>query len=134
MLKTITLFDKSLFSKNDGSKSAFNKNNNNKLVFKKNNNGNKIDRCGVSGNSVEYAKKLRKLFKSKISKSKKMFRFWNLAKLGKNLLKSENSTNFGNMEARPKFLIPNAIITFYCLWLAFIKSLIFWDFDLKYHI
>ena len=54
---------------------------------------------------MEYTKKLEKLSKS-----------------GKKLSKSRNLTNFGAMEARPKFLIFDAKMTFNRLWLAFIKA------------
>ena len=68
-----------------------------------------VNRFGV-GDSVKHAKKSEKTFKSR-----------NLAKSGKKLSKSGNSTNFDAMEARPKFLTPNAKITFNYLRLAFIK-------------
>ena len=45
-------------------------------------------------------------------KSEKTFKFQNLAKSRKKLLKSGNLTNFDATEARSKFLTPNAIIAF----------------------
>ena len=41
-----------------------------------------------------------------------MFKFQNLAKSGKNLLKSRNLTNFGITKARPKFLNPDTRMAF----------------------
>ena len=43
----------------------------------------------------------------------------NLAKSGKKLSKSENSTNFDTTKARPKFLTSDAKTIFNRLWLAF---------------
>ena len=48
-----------------------------------------MDRFGVDGNGVKYAKKSRKLFKSGKSKSEKMSKSQNLAKLGKSRQKVE---------------------------------------------
>ena len=72
--------------------------------------------------------------KSGKSKSKKMSKSWNLAKSGKKLSKSENSTNFDAMEVGPKFLTPDARTTFNRLWLAFTEALILWHFDPEYYI
>ena len=66
---------------------------------------------------MEHTKKLEKLSKS-----------------GKKLLKCGNLTNFGTIEARPKFLTPNAKTTFNCLWLAFTEAPILQYFDLEYQI
>ena len=71
---------------------------------------------------MEYAKKSEKLSNLRKSKSEKISKSRNLAKLRKRLSKSENSTNFNAMEARPKFLTPNTKITFNCLWLAFTEA------------
>ena len=83
---------------------------------------------GVDGSSVEIAKKSRKLKGQKTSKSQI------LSKLGKNLLKSGNSPNFGATKSGSSFLTPKARLAFNCLWLAFTKALIFRYFDLEYHI
>ena len=76
---------------------------------------------------MEYAKKSRKsksqkLSKLRKSKSEKTSKSQNLAKSEKKLLKSGNSSNFGVMEVRPKFLTLNAKTTFELLWLAFTKA------------
>ena len=63
-----------------------------------------------------------------------MSKFQNLAKLGKKTLKSENSTNYNAMEARPKFLISDAKTALNRLWLAFIEISILRYFDPKSHI
>ena len=112
MLKITRLSDKLVSNRNDGSKSAFNKNNNSKPVSKRNINDGEINRFNISRNGMEYAKKLGKLFKSRKSKSKKMFKFQNLAKSRKKLSKSENLIKFNITEVRPKFLTPNAKIIF----------------------
>ena len=118
MLKTTRLLDKPAFNKNDNSKSALNRNNDSRLAFEKNDNINEVDGFGMSRNDMEYAKKLGKLFKLGKSKSKKTFKSQNLIKLRKKLSKSGNSTNFNVMEARPKFLTPDARTAFNCLWLT----------------
>ena len=69
-----------------------------------------------------------------IKTSQKTSKSQNLAKSRKKLSKSENSTNFDVMEAKPKFLTLNAKIIFNCLRLAFNKTTIFQNFDLEYHI
>ena len=63
-----------------------------------------------------------------------MFKSQNLAKSGKKLSKSRNSTNFGAIETGPKFLIFDAKTTFNPLLLAFTKARILWHFNSKYHI
>ena len=69
MLKITGLLDKLAFNKNNGSKFISSKNNNNRLVFKKNISNNKIDGFDINKNDVKYAKKSRKMFKSRKSKS-----------------------------------------------------------------
>ena len=96
--------------------------------LKKNNGNGEVDRFDISGNDIEYAKNSRK------SKSEKTFKFQNLAKSGKKLSKSENSTNFNVIKAELKFLIPNAKTVFNCLRLAFIEAPILQHFYPKYHI
>ena len=93
-----------------------------------------VDGYGVDGNSVEHAKKLGKLSKSRKSKSEKTFKSWNLAKSGKKLSKSRNSTNFNATEDRPKFLTPDARIAFNYLRLTFTEAPILWHFDPECHI
>ena len=88
---------------------------------------------------MKYTKKSGKWEGQKISKleklkSKKMFKFQNLAESGKKLLKSENLPNFDVMKARSKFLTSNIKTTFNYLWLVFTKALIFKYFNLKYYI
>ena len=124
ILKIIRLFDKLVSDKNNNSKLISNKNNNNKLTFKNIDNNGGINRFNINENGIEYAKKLEKLFKLKKSKSEKIFKSQNFAKLEKKLLKSRNSINFGIIKVVPKFLNPNTSIAFNCLWLAFIKALI----------
>ena len=58
----------------------------------------------------------------------------NLAKSRKKLSKSGNSTYFDTIGVEPKFLTPDARITFNRLWLAFIKAPILWYFDPEYYI
>ena len=88
---------------------------------------NEVDKFSVEG-SKEIAKKLRNL------KSEKLSKFQKLTKLKKILSKSGNSSNFNATKARPKFWTLDAKIAFNCLWLAFIKALIFWYFDPGCHI
>ena len=76
----------------------------------------------------------RKLSKLGNSKSKKLFKFWKLAKSGKKLSKSENSSNFNAKKNGPSFLIPKAKVAFNRLQLIFTKAPILWYFDPKYHI
>ena len=124
MLKMIESPDKPTPSKNNGKKSASSRNNNSRSVFEKNNGNSEVNGFGVGRNGVKYIKKSRKLSKSRKSKSEIMFKSRNLAKLKKKLLKIENSINFDATKAGPKFLTPNARITFNRLWLAFIEALI----------
>ena len=99
---------------------------------------NKVSSIEGSNESIEkYGKlsKTRKLFKSwKLSKIGKLLKSRKSAKSGKKSSKSENLYNFDAKENRPSFLTPNAKIAFNHLWLAFIKALIFWHFDLECHI
>ena len=140
MLKMIGLPDKPAPSRNDGSKSASNRNDNSKLVSGRNDGDGEIDGVGVSRNDVEHAKKSGKTSKSwklsklEKSKSKKTSKSRNLAKSGKKLSKSGNSTNFDTTEDRLKFLTPDARIAFNRLWLAFTEALILWHFDPECHI
>ena len=121
MLKKIGLLDESASGKNNNSKSAFNRNNDSKLVFKNNNSNSKINRFVIGRNSMEHAKKLGKLFKSRKSKSKKMFKSWNFAKLREKLSKNRNLSNFCATKAKSKFLTLNTRIAFNCLQPVFIK-------------
>ena len=57
-----------------------------------------------------------------------------MAKSGKKLSKSRNSTNFDTIKDRSKFLISNAKTAFNYLWLTFIKALILQYFYLEYNI
>ena len=82
MLKTTRLSNKLAPSKNNGSKPALNRSDNSKPVFRRNNGNGEINRYGISKNGVEHIKKSKKLFKSGKSKSKKMSKSQNLAKLG----------------------------------------------------
>ena len=128
MLKTTRSPDKLAPSKNDSSRLAFNRNDNSKLASRKNDGDGEVNRFGVGRNGVEYAKKSGKMSKSrKLSKSKseKTSKSQNSAKLGKELSKSGNSTNFDNTEVGPKFLTPDARTAFNCLRLAFIEASIF---------
>ena len=93
-----------------------------------------VDRFGVGGNGVKHAKKSGKLSKSEKSKSEKTSKSRNLAKSGKKLSKSGNSTNFDTTEDRSKFLTPGARTAFNCLRLAFTEALILQHFDPEYHI
>ena len=122
MLKTTGLLDKPIPSKNNGSKSISNKNNNSRPIFSRNDGNGEVDGFVISENGVEHAKKLGKLFKSRKSKSEKMSKSRNLAKLRKKLSKSGNLTNFNVTKDRPKFLTPNARISLNHLQLNFIKA------------
>ena len=122
MLKITGLPNEPAPSKNNNSRSISSRNNNNRPAFGRNNGDKKVYGYGVSENDVEYAKKSGKLSKSGKSKNKKTSKSQNLAKSGKKLLKSENSTNFDIMEDRPKFLNLNARIVFNRLRLAFTEA------------
>ena len=140
MLKMTGLPDKPAPSRNNGSKSASSRNNDSKSAFGRNDGNGKIDKFGVDRNDVKHAKKSRKTFKSRKlsksgkSKSEKTSKSWNLAKLGKKLSKSGNSTNFNTTANGPKFLTLDPRITFNCLWLTFIEALILGHFDPECHI
>ena len=71
MLKKTGLFYKLAPSKNNGNKSVFNKNNNSRPAFEKNNSNDEVNGFSIGRNYVEYNKLLRKLSKSRKSKSKK---------------------------------------------------------------
>ena len=92
------------------------------------------DGFGVGENGMEYAKNLGKLSKSGKQKSQKTFKSQNLAKSGKKLSKSKNSTNFNATEDGPKFLTPDVRIAFNCLQLAFTEAPILQHFDPECHI
>ena len=94
----------------------------------------KVDGFNVGGNDVEHAKKSGKLSKSRKSKSEKMSKSQNLAKSGKKLLKSGNSTNFDATEDGPKLRTPDARIAFNRLRLAFTEAPILRHFDPECHI
>ena len=134
IMKTTESLNKLAFIKNNNSKSAFNRNDNNRSPSRKNNNNGEVNRYSISKSDIEHAKKSGKLSKSRKSKSEKMSKSWNLAKSGKKLLKNGNLTNFNIMGVELKFLISDARTTFNHLWLAFIKALILWHFDLECHI
>ena len=124
MLKITRLPNKLAPSKNDGSRSASSKNDNSRPASKNNDSDGEVEGFDVSENGIKYIKKSRKLFKSRKSKSKKMSKSRNLAKLGKKLSKSGNSTNSNATKDGSKFLTPNAKIAFNRLRLAFTKTLI----------
>ena len=98
---------------------------------------NEVDGIKRGDESIEKCGKLSKtgkLSKSEKSKSEKTSKSWILAKSGKKLSKSMNSTNFDAMEDGPKFLTPDARIAFNYLRLAFTEAPILQHFNLKYHI
>ena len=84
-----------------------------------------VDGFDIGENGVEHTKKSGKLFKSRKVKIEKTSKSQNLAKSGKKLSKSENSTIFDITEDGPRFLTLDAKIVFNCLRLAFIKAPIF---------
>ena len=92
-----------------------------------------IEKCGKLSKTGKLSKS-QKLSKSGKSKSEKTSKSQNLAKLGKKLSKSGNSTNFDATKDGPKFLTPDARTTFNCLRLAFTKAPILRHFDPKCHI
>ena len=128
ILKITRLPNKPVFSKNNDTKSAFNRNNDSKSVFGRSNGNGKIGRFG--GDGVEYVKKPEKSKGEKLAKSQKLSK--SKGEKSKKLSKSGNLPNFDTTEAGSSFLTPNAKTIFKYLWLAFIKVLIFWDFDSKY--
>ena len=115
MLKTTGSPNKPAPSRNNGSRSALNKNDNSKPASGKNNSNGEVDKFGVSRNNMKYAKKSRKVSKSRKSKSKKISKSQNLAKLKKKSSKIGNSTNFNAIKNKSKFLTPDARIAFNCL-------------------
>ena len=114
--------------RNNSNRSVSDRNNNGRPTSGRNDSNNKVDRFGDGGDGVEYAKKSGK------SKGKKLSKFRKSTKSRKNLSKSENSSNFGAMEAKQSFLTPESRAAFNRLWLAFIKALILWYFDPECHI
>ena len=72
--------------------------------------------------------------KSRKLKGEKMSKSQNLAKSGKNLSKSENSTNSNTTEDGLKFLTLDARIAFKRLRLAFTEALILQHFDQECYI
>ena len=118
MLKTTGSPDKPALSRNDGSRSASSRNDDSRPASGRNDGDGEVDKFGVGRNGMEHAKKSGK------SKSEKTSKSQNLAKSGKKLLKSGNSTNFNATRAKPKFLTPNARTAFNHLRLAFTKALI----------
>ena len=78
---------------------------------------NKINSIKDSNELIEkFVKlKIKKLFKSGNLKSEKLSMSQKLAKLGKNLSKSENLSQFNAKKARSSLLIANARTAFYYL-------------------
>ena len=83
---------------------------------------------------MKHVKKSGKSSKSGKLKSKKTSKSRNLAKSGKKLSKSGNSTNSNAIKAGPKFLTPDARTTFKRLRLAFTEAPILRYFDPECHI
>ena len=92
-----------------------------------------IKKCGKLSKTGKLSKS-QKLSKLGKSKSEKMFKSWNLAKSGKKLSKSGNSTNFNATEDGPKFITPDARTAFNRLRLAFTEAPILRHFDPECHI
>ena len=87
------------------------------------------DKVGGVEDDDKLIEKCGKLLKTrKLSKSQK------LAKSRKELSKSENLPNFDAKKNKPSFLTLDTKTAFNYLWLAFIKALILWHFDLEYYI
>ena len=74
------------------------------------------------------------MFKSKNSKSAKLFKSQKQAKWEKMLLKNKNLLKFNAKKAGSNFLTPGTKTIFYYLYLIFIKILIIKFFDLEYYI
>ena len=126
ILKTSGLSDKPAPSRNNSSRSASSKNNNSRIALGKNDGNSEVDKFGVSDEGVEHTKKSKKSKKQKLAKSQKLSK--SRKSKGKKLKKpskSKNSPNFNVTEAKPNVLIPGTKKAFNCLWLAFIKALIF---------
>ena len=98
MLKRIGSPGKPAPNRNNSSRSVSNKNIDNRLASEKKDGNNKVNGFDVGGNGIKHAKKLRKLSKLGKSKSEKTSKSRNLAKSGKKLSKSGNSTNFDAAE------------------------------------
>ena len=90
-------------------------------------------KLGKTAKSQKWSKS-EKLSKSRKSKSEKTSQSRNLAKSGKKMSKSWNSTNFDTMEVGPKFLTPDVKIVFKYLRLAFTEAPVLRHFDPKCHI
>ena len=90
MLKTTRSPNKPTFSRIDGNKSTSSKNDNSRPIFRKNDDNNKVDGFSIGKNDMEHAKKLGKLSKLGISRSKNMSQSQNSAKSRKKLLKIGN--------------------------------------------
>ena len=97
-----------------------------KPACKKNDCNNVVTRFG------EGSKKLTR--KLKKSKSQTLFKFLKIAKSAKKQSKNRNLGKFNTIKVGLNFLTSDARSTFHYLWLVFIKYLIFWHFDPKYHI
>ena len=93
---------------------------------------NKINSIKDNNKSIKKYRKLSKV--RKLVKGLKLFKSQKLAKSRKKLSKSENLSNFDTKKNKPSFFTFDAKTIFNCLWLAFIKALIFRHFDLKYYI
>ena len=93
-----------------------------------------ISEVSVIKGSNKSIKESIKLKIRKLSKSQKLSKFWISTKLGKKLLKSGNSSNFNIKKNGSSFSTFDAKTAFNRLRLAFIKALILWNFDSKYHI
>ena len=83
---------------------------------------NEVNRFDIDG-SEEIAKKSEKFFKS-----------WKSAKLRTKSSKIRNLSNFSTIKTEPTFLTSDSKTAFYHLWLAFIETLILWNFDTESHI
>ena len=89
----------------------------------------------VIDDNVELVKKSRKSKSQKLAKSQKLSKSKkSKSKKSKKRSKNRNSPNFNTTEAGQSFLTLNTRTAFNCLWLAFIKALIFWHFNSKCHI
>ena len=127
-------------SKNNANRSVSSRNDNSRPVSRRNNGNGEVDGFSIGRNSVEYAKKSgksstsEKLSKSGKLKGEKTFKSWNLAKSGKKLSKSENSTNSNAMKDGPKFLTSDARTAFNRLRQVFTEALILRHFDSECYI
>ena len=123
MVKIIRLSDEPAPSKNNVSRLASGKNNGNEEIDE------------FRDNSIKYAKKSGKLKGQNLAKSRKLFKSGkSKGEKSKKPSKSENSTNFNTINARPNFFTSGIREVFNCLRLSFIKAPIFWHFDPECHI